>query len=97
MIDVSDGLAADVGHLADASGVGVRLDVVPVAPGATRSEALSGGDDYALVFCAPSSAPVTACFAGLPAPILLGRCTAEPTERTLEGEPFPPAGWEHRW
>ncbi len=36
MIDVSDGLLAELGHLADASGVGFRLDAVPVAPGATR-------------------------------------------------------------
>jgi len=97
MIDVSDGLAADLGHVAEASGVGLRLDAVPVAPGATRSEALSGGEDYALVFCAPPSAPVAACFAGLGQPILLGRCTADPGERTIAGEPFPASGWEHRW
>ena len=35
MIDVSDGLALDVHRLADASGVGFRLDDVPVADGAT--------------------------------------------------------------
>ena len=55
MIDVSDGLCADLGHLADASGVGVALDQVPVGEGATLDEALTGGEDYELVFTAPGS------------------------------------------
>ena len=50
MIDVSDGLALDLHRLADASGVGFRLDDVPVADGATLDEALGGGEDYELVF-----------------------------------------------
>jgi len=52
-IDLSDGLVADLAHLAEASGVGVDLDAVPVAEGARRDEALSGGEDYELLFCAP--------------------------------------------
>jgi len=61
MTDVSDGLLADVGHIARASGVGIDLDptafeVLPAV--ATVAEALgadpltfvlTGGDDYALV------------------------------------------------
>ena len=35
MIDVSDGLAADLSHIAELSGVGFELQDVPVAPGAT--------------------------------------------------------------
>ena len=49
MIDVSDGLALDLHRLADASGVGFRIDSVPVAEGATLEEALGGGEDYELV------------------------------------------------
>ena len=52
MIDVSDGLALDLHRLADASGVGFRLDDVPVADGATLDEALGGGEDYELVLVA---------------------------------------------
>jgi len=60
MIDVSDGLLADAGHLCELSGVGVLIDAheVPRAPGVEDVEewsgsagiALSGGDDYELCF-----------------------------------------------
>ncbi len=97
MIDVSDGLSADLDHIATESGVGIRLDTVPVHPAATLEEALSGGEDFALVFCAPESAAVAASFAGLDTPVRVGRCTSDPSERTLGGEALPVGGWEHRW
>ena len=53
MIDVSDGFGIDLRRLAEASGVGVALDELPVAPGATADEALGGGEDYELVFTTP--------------------------------------------
>ncbi len=97
MIDVSDGLWADLGHLATSSGVGVAVDRVPVGEGATMQEALSGGEDYVLVFTAPDEAPVAAAF-GPVAPPRIGTCTADPAQRTLAGKPLPEAGgWEHRW
>lgn len=97
MIDVSDGLAGDLDHVATASGVGVRLDDVPVASGASRDEALGGGEDFELVFCVPAGAGVTGAFGRIDTPIRIGRCTDDPAERTLAGAPFPPAGWEHAW
>jgi thiamine-monophosphate kinase len=65
-IDVSDGLAADAGKLAQASGCGAHIDVarLPISA-ALRSQlgaaavraALTGGDDYELCFTvAPSRA-----------------------------------------
>ena len=64
MIDISDGLATDAGHLGRASGVDVHIDLgaLPLAPGVTEvADALgmppwqlaaAGGEDYELCFCA---------------------------------------------
>lgn len=97
MIDLSDGLATDLRHLADESGVGVVVEAVPVAAGAEQAEALGGGEDYELLFATPPDAPVEAAFAdaGLRPPIRIGRCTAEGAERRLGDGPLPEAGYEH--
>jgi thiamine-monophosphate kinase len=95
MIDISDGLAADLSHVAEASGVGLRLESVPVARGATTDEAMGGGDDYALTFCAPEAATIEDAFDGLVRPIRIGTCTSDPAERTIAGREFAPTGWEH--
>jgi thiamine-monophosphate kinase len=99
MIDISDGLAADLGHLVEASAVGYSLDRVPVAPGATVEEALGGGEDYELVFAAPDADRVTREFVevGLPPPLVIGVCTADRGQREWAGVTVAAAGWEHRW
>lgn len=97
MIDVSDGLQADLEHVATASGVGLRLHDIPVHPAAQLDEAQSGGEDYELVFCAPPGAGIPAAFAeaGEREPIRIGVCTPDPDERLLAGVPYTPRGWEH--
>jgi thiamine-monophosphate kinase len=98
MIDVSDGFGIDLRRLAEASGVGVALDELPVAPGATPDEALGGGEDYELVFTAPDPGAVAARFAesGLRAPVPVGATTADRAEFRLRGVPLASTGYEHR-
>jgi thiamine-monophosphate kinase len=52
MIDVSDGLLLDAGRMAEASGLGIRLDtaMIPIRKGATLESALGEGEDYELLF-----------------------------------------------
>lgn len=71
MIDVSDGLVADLRHVADASGVGIDLstealaldrDAVAQAADAVGADpwawVLGGGEDHALVACFADTVPV---------------------------------------
>ena len=53
-IDISDGLVADVGHIASASDVKIILqaDAIPIATGEALEKAITAGDDYELVFTA---------------------------------------------
>jgi thiamine-monophosphate kinase len=67
MIDVSDGLLADLGHICETSGVGavVELAALPLSAAARAAVELDpelmpglagGGDDYELLFTAPDDA-----------------------------------------
>ncbi|QDT36211.1 thiamine-phosphate kinase [Stratiformator vulcanicus] len=55
MIDISDGLLSDLGHLCRASGVGAAIDLasVPRRDGAPIAEAISTGEDFELLFATP--------------------------------------------
>lgn len=67
MIDVSDGLLADLGHICETSGVAAEIALadVPLSPAAGRllsrdpmlaEAAVTGGDDYELLFTASQTA-----------------------------------------
>lgn len=55
-IDLSDGLAGDIAHLAAASGVTCVLDLnaVPCVSGVSANEALASGEEYELLVAAPA-------------------------------------------
>ena len=54
-MDLSDGLSLDLARLCRASNVSATLEKIPVYPGATLERALSGGEDYELLFTAAAS------------------------------------------
>jgi thiamine-monophosphate kinase len=105
-MDISDGLVQDAGHLASASGVGLRMEAarVPlsmavrdaIAEGRfTLAQVLTGGDDYELLFTLPPDIalpPETTC---------IGEVTTSPGLQVVDasGHPmhFARPGYRHRW
>jgi thiamine-monophosphate kinase len=87
LLDISDGLAVDVGHLARRSGVRcvVELERVPRAPAATLDD-LGFGEDYELLAACPDDGGFG----------VIGRVVeGEGVEVLLEGRPYSIGGWEH--
>ena len=75
MIDISDGLSTDLAHICEESGVGaeVHADAIPrarIGRPACKVDltfALHGGEDYELLFTAPTGRSVPDKIAGVPA------------------------------
>jgi thiamine-monophosphate kinase len=87
LIDVSDGLAVDAGHISRRSGVRlvIELDAVPLAPGATVTD-LGFGEDFELLAVVPDAHRFPA----------IGRVEAGDGVVLLDhGTPLDLQGWEH--
>ena len=87
LIDVSDGLAVDAGHISrrSAARLVVELDHVPLAPGATVAD-LGFGEDFELLAAVPDAQGFAA----------IGRVEAGAGVVFLQhGAPFDLRGWEH--
>lgn len=96
-MDISDGLAQDLGHICDESGCGadVRFDAIPVAPvlaaaytDDARTMAATGGEDYELLLVAPENrlraAGETLRASGATGVTIVGRITAGRGVRVLD-------------
>ena len=87
MLDLSDGIAPDAGHIAERSGcrLVIELERVPLAPGATVED-LGFGEDYELL--ATTRDPL-----GFP---VVGRAEeGEGVLLKLDGTPTHLSGWDH--
>jgi thiamine-monophosphate kinase len=102
MIDVSDGLLADLGHIARASAVGIDLHGRELAPEARLTAAaaefggdalewvLAGGEDHALVATFPPTVALP------PTWQTIGRVGADPVRVTVDSVLWPGRrGWDH--
>ena len=99
MIDVSDGLAADAGHLADAARLSVEIDAarLPAEPGLAWQHAVGAGEEHELAFACAGEPP--ASVAGTPitvvgrfVPRAEARCTVVVGGARLDASNL---GWEH--
>jgi len=94
-MDLSDGLALDLYRLCKESRVAAELDhPLPVAPGANLEQALSGGEDYELLFTASPRTRIPGAFRGIPLTRVGSIVKGAPGRMRFFGRPLKPVGWD---
>jgi thiamine-monophosphate kinase len=99
MIDLSDGLAADAGHLASAAGCSALIEAgrLPVAPAIGWREAVGLGEDYELAFACDGPPPDAVC--GTPVRVVgrfeAGRAGQVSVDADGMRHDVSGLGWEH--
>jgi thiamine-monophosphate kinase len=102
-MDLSDGLSLDLARLCEESAVAAEIDEssLPIAPGATKDDALHGGEDYELLFTATPDTKVPRSIAHVPITRIGGivkRKAGKPqvSLSTASGSTaLQPRGWQH--
>jgi len=94
-MDLSDGLSIDLHRMALASRVRAEIETPPVFAGASREQALDGGEDYELLFTVRPGTRVPAQLEGLPLTRIGTMQRGRPGTVLLEGKPLAPLGFDH--
>ena len=95
-MDISDGLTLDLHRLCIESKVSADIDgPLPIARGAAVEDALTGGEDYELLFAAPSKLQLPQTLGGLPITVIGTFKRGDAGRLTLNGKPLEPKGFDH--
>jgi thiamine-monophosphate kinase len=100
MIDISDGLIADLRHVADASGVAIDLSTAALAADHTaliEAAGAVGADPWSWVLAGGEEHALVACFSGPPPPgwRVIGRVLDGPARVLVDGDQWRGyAGWQ---
>lgn len=100
MIDISDGVSTDLGHICEESGAGAVVygEALPRAPEHSLDFALHGGEEYELLFAAHPESRIPKRIAGVPITLIgeiVRRKGMKLARRDGRTQALRPGGWQH--